>query len=47
MQKVTNAFEKENYSDPLSATLGLLQSGIFNDVVQSLSSKQAQYSSIM
>ncbi len=39
MQKVTNAFEKENYSDPLSATLGLLQSGIFNDVVQSLSSK--------
>lgn len=39
MQKVTNAFETQNYSDPLSATLGLLQSGIFNDVVQTLSSK--------
>ena len=39
MQKVTNVFEKENYSDPLSATFGLLQSGLFNDVVQSLSSK--------
>ena len=37
MNKIEGAFKDKNYDNPLSATMDLLQSGVFTDVVNSMS----------
>jgi hypothetical protein len=39
MHKIESAFSDKEFTDPMSATMHMLSSGIFNDMVQSLSSE--------
>jgi hypothetical protein len=36
MSKIETTFKEENFTDPLSATMNLLQSGIFTDIVKTM-----------